>query len=160
MADSHKDVIVALLREVLRQVQSLDEEELVDVVAGKGTFLVRIETTKRSVRSARVRTDDNELQQLGKRLKECRTREEGIKVLAEKVSSKDEVIRLARSLDLPTQKDDNLEQLRAKIIESTIGFRLRSAAIQGTQAANGLREQPSAPRVDPTEAKEGSREEQ
>ena len=41
--------------------------------------------------------------------------------------------KVARKLDLPFQKKDNIEKLTSKIIERTIGFRLRSQAIQGTE---------------------------
>ena len=38
---------------------------------------------------------------------------------------------ILRKLDYPFTKKDNLEKLKQKIIEATIGFRLRSNAIQG-----------------------------
>jgi hypothetical protein len=37
---------------------------------------------------------------------------------------------LARKLDIPFVKKDNLEHLRNKIIEGTVGYKLRSQAIQ------------------------------
>ncbi|MCY1227086.1 hypothetical protein D3C87_297870 [compost metagenome] len=38
---------------------------------------------------------------------------------------------ILRKLDFPFTKKDNLEKLKQKIVEATIGFRLRSNAIQG-----------------------------
>ncbi len=38
---------------------------------------------------------------------------------------------IARALDIPIVKQDKVEQLRDKIIEATVGARIRSIAIQG-----------------------------
>ena len=37
---------------------------------------------------------------------------------------------IAKLLDIPVSKKDNIEHIRSKIIEGTIGFKLRSQAIQ------------------------------
>ena len=61
-----------------------------------------------------------------------------------KITSKDDMARLARQLDIQVQKSDSADQLKARIIESTIGFRIRSAAIQGVPSgATDKREEPS-----------------
>ena len=59
------------------------------------------------------------------------SREEGAALLKEKCSTKEELTRLAKYLDLPVQKLDKIDQISERIIEATIGFRIRSAAIQG-----------------------------
>ncbi len=41
-----------------------------------------------------------------------------------------------KSLDIPLLQRDNIEKLQEKIIESTIGYRLRSEAIQGKNSPN------------------------
>jgi len=38
---------------------------------------------------------------------------------------------LARSFEVPVRKEDNLERLRDRIIDATIGARLNSQAIRG-----------------------------
>jgi len=38
--------------------------------------------------------------------------------------------RIAKDLDIPIQKNEDISRLREKIIESTVGFKLRSQAIQ------------------------------
>jgi hypothetical protein len=58
-------------------------------------------------------------------------REEGERYLLSKCSSKIELERVAKKLDIPFQKKDSMQKLKNKIIERTIGFRLRSQAIQG-----------------------------
>jgi hypothetical protein len=56
-------------------------------------------------------------------------RPEGEKYLQEKFVSKEEYIGLAKKLDLPFSKKDSVEKLKDKIIEATIGYRIRSQAI-------------------------------
>jgi hypothetical protein len=41
---------------------------------------------------------------------------------------------IARSIDIPIVRQDKVETLRDKIVESTVGARIRSKAIQGSQA--------------------------
>lgn len=59
------------------------------------------------------------------------SREIGEIYLSSKCSSKADFIILAKKLDLPFEKKDSIEKIKNKIIEATIGFRLRSQAIQG-----------------------------
>ncbi|MBA5600758.1 MULTISPECIES: hypothetical protein [Pectobacterium] len=58
------------------------------------------------------------------------SREEGVKFLEERLKTKINFERFARSIDVAVMKSDRLEKIRDNIIESTIGARLRSEAIQ------------------------------
>ncbi len=134
MAQSNKETLVALLRDLARQIQSLQPGEVDDVLAGAAKLQVRVENGKRPPKTKPRKPVDDELHQVARTLRELTKREEGEKLLDERASSKDNMVRLARILDLPVQKSDTAKQLRSRLIESTIGFRLRSAAIQGTPA--------------------------
>lgn len=59
------------------------------------------------------------------------SREEGNELLLREDLKREGLETLARSLQLPVQRDDSVERLREKIIENLIGSRLRSNAIQG-----------------------------
>lgn len=126
-----KDAVLTLLRELVRQVQSIDDEQISDVMAGTGRLELRV-IRKRGSSSKRTGLREHELRQLGESLRSAKTREEGNLLLDETITSKDDLTRLARQLDAPVQKTDSAEQIRARVIESTIGFRIRSAAIQGS----------------------------
>ncbi|PXY40837.1 hypothetical protein DMB65_09650 [Flavobacterium cheongpyeongense] len=58
-------------------------------------------------------------------------RDEAMKYLDSLFISRLSLEEILRKLDYPHTKKDNLEKLKQKIIEATIGFRLRSEAIQG-----------------------------
>ena len=134
MAQSNKEALVGLLRDLARQIQSLEPSDVDDVLAGAAKLEVRVENGKRPTRTKSRTPVDEELYQVARTLRELTKREDGEKLLDERASSKDDMVRLSRILDLPVQKRDTAEQLRSRLIESTIGFRLRSAAIQGTPA--------------------------
>ncbi len=82
-----------------------------------------------STKKDKISKDD--LQQIANSLKTLSSRQEGEKLLKEKLSSKDDLIELTKYLDLNIKRNDSKDQIRSRLIESTIGFRLRSAAIQG-----------------------------
>jgi len=72
-----------------------------------------------------------EVKEIAARLQTLRTREAGEVLLKDEALNRRSLEALARFLQLPVQRDDTIERLRAKIIENTIGSRLRSEAIQG-----------------------------
>lgn len=133
-----KEAVLTLLRELVRQVQSIDDEQISDVMSGTGRLELRVVPSKRASSSKRAGLSEHELHQLGESLRSAQTREEGNILLDESITSKEDLTRLARHLDAPVQKTDSAEQIRARIIESTIGFRIRSAAIQGTPSNKPL----------------------
>jgi hypothetical protein len=59
-------------------------------------------------------------------------RQEAKSLLDDKFGSKKALEALARRLDIPINKKDKIEELRDKIVEATVGARMRSQAIQGT----------------------------
>lgn len=61
-----------------------------------------------------------------------KTRKEGEEYLLSRKLKRLDLEIILRKLDIPFQKKDSIEKLRDKIIEGTIGFRLRSQAIQGS----------------------------
>jgi hypothetical protein len=58
-------------------------------------------------------------------------RSEGENYLLSKCTNRVDWERITKKLDVPFQRKDNIDKLKNKIIERTIGFRLRSQAIQG-----------------------------
>ena len=64
----------------------------------------------------------------------ARDREVGLAKLEREVSTKTALESLARLADLPVQRNDTIEDLRQRIIEATIGYRLRSQAVKGNNA--------------------------
>jgi hypothetical protein len=59
------------------------------------------------------------------------SREQAQKFLDENFNSRKRLEQIARYLNIPILKNDKVETLRDKIIEATVGAKLRSQAIQG-----------------------------
>lgn len=64
-------------------------------------------------------------------LQELNSREEGRDFIAEHLLNRKGLEALARLLSVPVMKSDNVERIKEKIIEASIGARLNSNAIQG-----------------------------
>jgi hypothetical protein len=72
-----------------------------------------------------------EVRAIAAQLQTLQSRDAGDALLGEKVPNRSGLEAIARFLQLPVQRDDTVDRLRAKIVENTIGSRLRSGAIQG-----------------------------
>jgi hypothetical protein len=74
--------------------------------------------------------DETSLSDTISKLKEMTSREDGLELLNNKYSLRQDYEAIAKQIDIPHTKKDSIDKLKEKIIEGTIGFRLRSQAIQ------------------------------
>src|SRR5258708_33943505 len=82
-----KEAVLALLRELIRQVQSIDEDRLSAVVAGKAKLEVRVVPKQRpSALPKQSWPGAEELRHFGGGLRALRTPEEGNQVLGRKTA--------------------------------------------------------------------------
>ena len=133
MKKSSQDILVQLLRDCAKHIQTLSQEEFEDLLTG--TVKIELKTVRRSARKGRrgnVKIPEGQLSELRNALENIKTREEGEILLNQICKSRDDLLQMAKFLDLPVQKSDDLHRLKDKIIEATIGYRVRSAAIQKT----------------------------
>jgi len=72
-----------------------------------------------------------DVKEIAARLRRLPSRDAGEELLQSEFPSRRSLETLARLLQLPVQRDDTVQRLRAKIVENTIGSRLRADAIQG-----------------------------
>ncbi len=70
-------------------------------------------------------------EQVAETLRSLDTREEGLRILTDFCSARKDLQSLAIYIDIPNSRRDSIPTLRERIIEATIGYRLRSRAIQG-----------------------------
>lgn len=127
--DDSIDFTVGLLRQVAKELQALTPEQRLAIADGSAKLKLVVEAPppKKEVAVATsVKTDE-----LRAKLEECKSRDEARAVLGELKMSKKELQRVSRELDLPVPRDDDTERLVDRIVESVVGFRLRSMAIQG-----------------------------
>lgn len=127
--DDSIDFSVSLLRLVAKELQALTPDQRQQLSAGtaKLKLLFEASNTKKEVATS-TSVNANELRA---QLEECKSRDDARGVLGNLKLSKKELQRISRELDLPVPRDDDAERLVDRIVESIVGFRLRSMAIQG-----------------------------
>jgi hypothetical protein len=76
----------------------------------------------------------DDLREIVVKLRDLPSRDAGVAFLHVQAPTRRALEVLARFLQLPVQRDDTVERLRTKIVESTVGSRLRSDAIQGKES--------------------------
>ncbi len=130
-------LVVLLLRQFIEGVQSLSEQDIEALLAGKGRLSVSVEAASAMKQRGRRTTAAAVVEPTVIRdtLRSVASREEGVEYLRAVAGSRAAVQRIARFLDLPVRRGETVDRLREKIIEATIGFRLRSQAIRGSTAA-------------------------
>ena len=123
--------IAVVLKLLLEIVESATPEELEELRS------VKLEALLAPVRQQRVGRPDPslknrtvEFERLKNALGDTKTRDEALSMLSREVLTKKELEVLARSLDLPVLREDNIDRLTRKIIEATVGSRLNSEAIR------------------------------
>lgn len=122
-----------LLRKLADCVESADSGDLEALLAGNGRLQIRADKRQEQLFSSSLEDQSpTDWSSIADRLRSLSSREEGEELLFEVASSKAKLERLARAMDLPVVKYENVEQLRAKIIEASIGAKLVSRAIRGS----------------------------
>ena len=118
-----------LLKEVNRFVtflSNLTEEEKQKLTNRSATVRFTIEGVSSS---SITQMERGETENIINCLKSYNTREEGESYLLSLDLKRKDLEAVAKALDLPYSKKDTIVKIREKIIEGTIGYRLRSNAI-------------------------------
>jgi hypothetical protein len=121
----NQEIFTSLLKQFTQFIGNLSGEDINDLASGKKRLCIELVEKKQSShsKSASVGLKDTEEQ-----LVKIESRDQAEELL--KDFKKADLQRIAKDLDIPIQKNEDLIRLREKIIESTVGFKLRSQAIQ------------------------------
>jgi hypothetical protein len=136
-----QNTISLILGQVASLVKRMSDDEINQLLVGNLALdFIRKDGTKRvsSNRKKKSAMEQEELETLVNKLRKIESRKEGIDLLQASCSSKTSLQQVARILDIPTEKRDNIQLLTEKIIEATIGYRLRSRAIQGNSSPSQI----------------------
>jgi hypothetical protein len=121
-----KKNILKLLQLIQKELNNLPDEEIDSLLNGDAKLEL---TVKSKLKRKNIETNVD-LYKLERDLRELNIREDGIKLLEKTFTTKEELEKFARQLDLPVLKGDKVDLLRKKIVEATIGYKLRSDSIQ------------------------------
>lgn len=134
-----KSELSSLLRKLADYVDDHSEAELARLFELDNRLKPEAPVRRRDSSLEKPKKDAGYYQSISERLSVLQSREEGETLLINSVPRRGELEVLARALQLPVQRDDTVERLRAKIVENVIGSRLRSQAIQGGHGGDELR---------------------
>lgn len=115
-------------------ISKLDEKEVEDLLNGRSRLVVEHSEGTRKAGNRPKRLSDEEVKEILHHLNQASTREDGIEILNKDCKTRSHLVALARAADLPVQKRDKVLTIRDRIIEATIGYRLRSRAIRGLES--------------------------
>jgi hypothetical protein len=132
----NKNICINLLQQFTKLLDSLPEDDIEDVIKGKKCFTIENIVRKDEVIVKKKPKIDKvvstNLINLEELLTKTHSRHEAEELL--KDSKKIDLQKLARILDIPIQSRDTLNKIKERIVESTIGFKLRSQAIQNSDS--------------------------
>jgi len=121
----NQGTLTSLLKQFTQFICNLSEEDMKDLSSRKKRLSIELVEKKQSSSQKSYSTD---LRHIEDKLAKIDSREQAEELL--KDFKKAELQRIAKGLDIPTQKNEGIVRIKEKIIESTIGFKLRSQAIQ------------------------------
>jgi hypothetical protein len=116
--------------------QSLSPEQIEDLAVGRCRIALVKRQASREVRASPSKPSVD-FDQLRVNLTGVESREAGQEYLDEQNLSRADLQALARVLDIPVRKGDNMYAIKESIVEATIGYRLRSDAIRGSIQPEG-----------------------
>ncbi|MFJ5508359.1 hypothetical protein [Pectobacterium jejuense] len=130
MKVSKAKTLTALFRELQDAVLELSEGELEKIISGEYQFTLKVVKKRINTNYKGGDIDDSSYSNLLDLLNLCESREQGNELLSRELNTKSEYEKFARHVEVAVMKSDKIEKIRDNIIESTVGAKLRSDAIQ------------------------------
>ncbi|WP_143111707.1 hypothetical protein [Paenibacillus sp. BC26] len=113
----------------------MSDEEFHDLLEGKGKL--KFVPGNKAVKEKVEKVSSAEVGYIVEKLLIADTREMAREYLVEQHLSKNDLIKLTVVLDIFVNKSDGKDKIMEKIVESTVGARIRSKAIKDTQIRTG-----------------------
>lgn len=135
MTNPQRQLSLAMHR-VLDAVEGLSEDEFTKLVDSSYGIQIRL-VRKRSKEVPGTFVAEEDSQRLIARLTSMSNRDEAQQFLDVNFGTRKSIEVVARRLDIPIMKQDKIEVLRDKVIEATVGARIRSETIQGANRQGG-----------------------
>ena len=141
--ESTRQALVAMLRACADYLSTLPADEVDTLLKNELELRLSVVEKKRRLKSPKTAVlDAAQLSEIASHLHSMDNRADGEQLLRDVAPSRSALDMLARHLDVAVRREDRRDDLLHRIIESTIGFRLSSAAVQGRTVARH-RDEPS-----------------
>lgn len=122
--------LASVFRELQDAILELNNNDIEKIISGDYQFTLKLTRKKNNIESKSQLNNNKGFDYLLELLSQCSSREDGIEILTKELNNKSEYEKFARHVDVVVMKSDKIEKIRENIIESTVGARLRSNAIQ------------------------------
>jgi hypothetical protein len=132
-----KSGLVKLLRLFAATIESLDQQQIDQLMAGKGRLMFTAARVKDTSTAQPI-----EHGAILAKLNSCKERDEARKILSA-ITGRDALASFAKALKVHVIKHDRREDIESKIIEFVIGGKLRTEAIQSLDLKGGGEGHPS-----------------
>lgn len=126
--------LIMLFRSIVAALGKLSDQEIADLMAERKTLLLTVVDKP----GKRLKTQDDakvdariDIKECVEKLNQMQSREEGVRYLESFGLRKNELIAIANEAKAYVSGKEKTGEIIEKIINSTIGYRLRSQAIQG-----------------------------
>jgi hypothetical protein len=128
-------IINQIIKEINKDIFNLSDEDLLKI---------QEETHKIKIKFEKIKNKDDKSKKLTNEMMDLiiselsvkQTRDDGNKLLIDKLKTRKEVEQFAKYLNVSYLKQDNMEYIINKIVEATVGAILRSNAIKGINNTN------------------------
>lgn len=118
-----------ILRRVSNFLRTLTEAQIDDLIEGR--VKITLTGNPRRAQSAKARSSSEEdIERIINELTSKSTRAEGIALLDSLGLTRTSLRDIALAMKLPVPRTDTVDDLKDRIVEATIGYRLRSDAIR------------------------------
>lgn len=119
------------LKKFIAYIDNLSEADINKLESAEYTIKYSLIPTENKSINNDIKMDCVEIDYIINMLNSINSREEGLNFLTSRKLTRSNLESIARKMDIPFSKKDNITKVKQKIIEGTIGFRLNSQAIQG-----------------------------
>jgi hypothetical protein len=128
--DTVKQDLSLAFRRLILVFERLDDDDVAKLI--DDSYDIEIKFNRKRGRQDKSATEELDLPNVVAHLTNLPSRKDAQKFLDASFGTRKLLEQIARILDVPIIRQDRVETLRDKIIEATVGARIRSQAIQGT----------------------------
>ncbi len=125
-----KEQFVSLLQAILRDVKAMDDGSFESLLAGDLTIGVIPRAAPKPTKAA-VACSEEQVTQLKESLEKVTARDQARELIGGVLRTKRDMSYFARFLDIPIPSKASSAEMVNRLVEATVGYRLRSAAIRG-----------------------------
>lgn len=131
-------ILIQEIEKYLAFLKKISQDDLDALSKKKKEIVFEIREKQNVSKPKELVLSDEEITTIVKKLGSLEKRDEGKAFLSNYNLGRLDLEHILKRMDLPALKKDNIQQLTDRIIENTIGFKLRSQAIQNnTQNPQG-----------------------